>query len=293
MTNQRNVLGRACALAAFGIVLLAPAVPAQSNRYQAVKGEQVRQLILGGRYRITPLDTRARAALSKQGREWYEKGMKSMDFIQYEYALKEFSRATEADPNQSDLRFMVIKLAAYLGERNFDVESTQYYDQALEHAMAAEKIQNNTTRQRNRARYEIKRLTALRDRVEQRDEARRSFGLELAKDYARKHYNKKNDSKELKAFAEALEKLALSATPDSGAAEAAAAGLATKSGAGASGPAKAAPPSPFDGDSSASPGAGSGGDSPFDNGNSVGISGTPARAARSIQNSIDTKGRQN
>lgn len=271
MTDQRNAFGRACALAAFGIVLLAPAVPAQSNRYQTVKGEQVRQIILGGRYRITPLDSQARAALSKEGRGWYEKGLKSMDFIQYEFALKEFSSAIEADPNQADLRFMVIKLAAYLGERGFDVESTGYYDQALKHARAVEKMQNSTTRRRNRAKYEVKRLTGLRDRVEQRDEARRSSGMKLAKAYAKKHYSSKNDSKDIKAFSEALEKLALSAPTHSGAAEAAASGLVPKGKTGGAGPAKAAPPSPFDG------------------GNSVGPAGMPARAAKSIQDSQDAR----
>lgn len=158
-------------------------------------------------FQFTPVQEKAVLRWSEEAQEHYSKALDSFDHINYVTAFEHLTNAIKAEPNSMELRFLAVDLARYHGQMNTGITAVRYYEIALGHAEAVLKLPNLPSRQRRRAQYDVERVTKLRDAVDERDQARRTYGLQIVRQYASEVYTKEASSKEIKAFQEAVSSL--------------------------------------------------------------------------------------
>ncbi len=154
-----------------------------------------------------PLDEKVVAHLPKEAKAAYDKALDALDHIQYNAAMDQMQEATKAAPDSVELRFLTVKLARYQAQMSTGVEAARYLDVAIEQAKGVLAAKDVTAREKGRAENELSKLDIQRKTVEERDEARRTFGLQIAKQYAKEVYPKNSGSAEIKAFQEAVKSL--------------------------------------------------------------------------------------
>lgn len=158
-------------------------------------------------FEYTSLDERTFNRLPEEAQEAYVAFEEAADRINYDVAMEELNVAVEAAPQSMELRFLAIRLAKYHGQMHTGVDAVKYLDMALAHAKAVMEIPNLPKRQISRAQYEIERLDKQRNTVGQRDEARRTYGLQIARQYAKEVFPQSDKSAEVKAFQDAVNQL--------------------------------------------------------------------------------------
>lgn len=158
-------------------------------------------------FEYTSLDERTFNRLPEEAQEAYAAFEEAADRINYGVAMEELNAAIEAAPQNMELRFLGIKLAKYHGQMHTGVDAVKFLDMALMHAKAVLEIPNLPKRQITRAQYEIERLDKQRNTVGQRDEARRTYGLQIARQYAKEVFPQSDKSTEVKAFQDAVNQL--------------------------------------------------------------------------------------
>jgi hypothetical protein len=131
--------------------------------------------------KLTRLEPRQTARLSREGREQYEAALVAIDRILYEKALPLLEKTVDYDTENVHLHFMVVQLATYLGDTRWGSDSIRYYDTAVTHLRAMALSPRLNLREQQRAQQAIERLNALQRSVTERDETRRRWGREIAK----------------------------------------------------------------------------------------------------------------
>ncbi len=185
-------------------------------------------------FELRPLDPNTERRLPEPAREAYRRSLAAVDRINYDDAMDAMNDAVKAAPESYELRFLAIKLAKYKGQMTTGVEATRYLEMAHEHAQAVLAMENLPSRQRQRAQFEADSTDKQRKTVEERDEARRKYGAQIVRAYAKEAYPQKSSSKEIKAFQDAIKSLTsgnASARATSAAAKALSAATAEKAGA--------------------------------------------------------------
>lgn len=185
--------------------------------------------VLDSHTRIMGLDARTMKKLPPEAVISYKKGLSALDHISYEEALDHFEAASKASPDTVDLHFMIIKLATFRGQTTLYLEAEKFYDQGLRHVDAVLKMPKATGPEKARAEFEHERLAKEKAALAQTYEARVSYGHKVATEYAKQIYTSRSESKEIKAYKEALKALTKSPTDATSkkSAAAAAAELAT------------------------------------------------------------------
>lgn len=171
-------------------------------------------------FTFSPLDEVIYDRLPEPAREAYDACLEALDRIHYDVAVEHVQEAVAAAPDSMELRFFAANLTRYRAETTFSVQSARYFDQSIEHVNAILAMPGLSQRDRGRAEYLQKYLDQQRKTIEERDAKRRTFGMEVAKAYAKEVYTGDEGSAEIKAFREAISKLT---TPGSASARATAA----------------------------------------------------------------------
>ena len=143
---------------------------------------QARQLKIK---RLTPQKVER---LGKETREHYDRAWDAVDRINYTRALEQFDLAVEAEPDNVYLRFLVVKLARYLGDTRFGTQSIMYYDKA---SLNLSKMINSpqlNKREREKARQSLTQINALRATVTERDAQRSRYGRVIILQHAKEIY---------------------------------------------------------------------------------------------------------
>lgn len=180
------------------------------------------QIFLGMSHTVDLLDERKVKRLSPEGRKAYEKVVDLFDHINYEGALEVLeTEAIPADPKDIDLLFMAVNAASYLGQRTFAPESNRFFEIGLRHARELTELTVQGSRTRLRADQMLSDMTDKVAKVDQRDEARRTYGMQLAKEYAREVYSRGGDADAVSAAKKSARGLASSSQSGAAAATAA------------------------------------------------------------------------
>jgi hypothetical protein len=134
------------------------------------------------------------AQMSADARAQYEQALAAMDRILYERALSSLQAALKLDSANEQLRFMLIQLAAYLGDTRWgsdaatayhlsatggkepNLSSFEYYQAAIDALQVMSVSPRLNPREQNRARQAVERLTALQQTIAERDDKRREWG---------------------------------------------------------------------------------------------------------------------
>ncbi|GEM_PF-6398207 len=168
-----------------------------------------RPVVIGApRLTITPLKPDQAAALPAEARQAYEEGMFLLDRVAYDLALREFIRAANAAPDNVPLHFIVIKLAGYRALVAYGSEAAEHYATALQHCRVLLARPGLSVDERREIEFHLDRLNQGRQTLPQRDEARMTYGLRMAKDYARQLYGTPAEgSGEINRFQDAIRAL--------------------------------------------------------------------------------------
>lgn len=166
------------------------------------------QVFLGMSHTVDLLDKRKVSRLSPEGREAYERVVDLFDHINYEAALNVLeTEAIAADPKDIDLLFMAVNTASYLGQRTFAPESNRFFEIGLRHARELTELTVQGSRTRLQADQMLSDMTDKVAKVDQRDEARRTYGLQIAKQFAREVYSKSGNADAVSAAKKSLKGL--------------------------------------------------------------------------------------
>jgi hypothetical protein len=116
-----------------------------------------------------------------------------IDKINYEYALDHFQKAVELAPDNVHLRYQLVELARYLGDKFIGYsekgsQSIRYYDIAIENLKAIKESPKLSRREERRAQEAIDFLAQLRRSVSERDKWREAYGQAIARKYVKEVY---------------------------------------------------------------------------------------------------------
>lgn len=158
-------------------------------------------------FQFKPLDAVVYQRLSPEARAAYDEALEAVDHIDYEIALERLEAAVAADPDRVELRFIAASLAQHRGETTTGVESARLFESAMGHVRHILSIDTISQKDRQRAEYMERAVDTRRKTIEERDEKRRTYGMQIAKAYAKEVYSGDPGSAEIAAFKEAISKL--------------------------------------------------------------------------------------
>ncbi|MFW6303861.1 MAG: hypothetical protein ACOC2L_04500 [Candidatus Sumerlaeota bacterium] len=100
--------------------------------------------------------------LNEEAEEEYEKGVTFLDHVLFEFALQQYQKAAEAQPDNKDLKFLIGELAIYEGRKEKGEEAIAFfetarkvYDDLRQMEDLSEDDQEKVTQQTNKVNYLI------------------------------------------------------------------------------------------------------------------------------------------
>jgi hypothetical protein len=146
-----------------------------------------------------PLAAQKADRLPREAKKEYELALAALDKINYDLGFEHLTKAVELDPANVWLRDSLVSLALYLGDTRGAADSIKYYDLATINLREIASSPRLNRREQQRAKDALEMITGLRQSVSERDEKRKQYGLEIAKQYARIVYKGEKDTEESKA----------------------------------------------------------------------------------------------
>lgn len=161
---------------AAGVALLAfvlPAVPAWARDFK-----------------VKAISPESYERLSPEAKVEYEQAYQLADRILYRPALDAAERAIELQPTSVELRYFAIRLANYLADVNLQADAVTYLERAALQCQAILEMEGIPPTLRDRVRADLTKFAERAENVYRRDELRKTWGAEIAKDYVRSAYRK-------------------------------------------------------------------------------------------------------
>jgi hypothetical protein len=179
------------------------------GRFRRVVGQALASImVLAATFRVAPsaqarilkldnLTPQAVAQMSAEARVQYQQALVALDRVLYERALSCLQAALKLASADDQLRFMVIQLAAYMGDTRWgsnattsyhtnaagskepNLNSFEYYQIAIDELQVMTVSPRLNPREQKRAGTAIDRLTALQQTIAERDGVRRQWGKEI------------------------------------------------------------------------------------------------------------------
>lgn len=175
---------------------------------------------------LKPISEESYSRLNEEARAEYDRAYKLADRILYEQALDATERAVELQPTSVELRFFAIRLAAYLAEVHLQAKAVEYLERAAIQCEAILEMEGLPPSLRDRIREDLAEFTDRAENIYRRDELRKTWGSEVAKDYVRAAYRDDFEEEREERLEATLEALRNPDARRSLAAQAAAAALA-------------------------------------------------------------------
>lgn len=177
-------------------------------------------------FNVKPISEESYERLNDEARSEYDRAYYLADHILYEQALNAAERAVELQPSSVELRFFVIRLASFLAEVNLEANAVTFLERAAIQCEAILEMEGIPPSLRDRVRDELTKFTERGENIYRRDELRKSWGAEIAKDYVRTVYREEFEEEREERLETTLEALRDPDTRRSLAAQAAARTLA-------------------------------------------------------------------
>lgn len=139
-------------------------------------------------FKAKPISEESYARLNDEARAEYDRAYKLADHILYDQALNAAERAVELQPTSVELRNFAIRLASYLAEVNLDASAVSYLERAANQCQAILEMEGLPPTLRDGIRKEYAKFTERAENIYRRDELRKSWGAEIAKEHVRTVY---------------------------------------------------------------------------------------------------------
>lgn len=139
-------------------------------------------------FKAKPISEESYARLNDEARSEYDRAYSLADHILYDQALKAAERAVELQPSSVELRFFTMRLASFLAEVNLEANAVSYLERAANQARAILDMEGIPPTLRDRVRDEYVKFTDRAENIYRRDELRKSWGAEIAREYVRTVY---------------------------------------------------------------------------------------------------------
>lgn len=180
-------------------------------------------------FEISPISKESYEHLNPEARAEYDRAYYLADHILYDQALDSAERAVELQPSSVELRYFVIRLAGFLGELHLEADAVKYLDRAVKQCQAILDMDGIPPTLRDRVRADGDKLADRARNIYRRDELRKTWGAEVAKEYVRSAYRQDFEKEKQERLKSTLETLRNPETRRSLAAKAAARSLAEPS----------------------------------------------------------------
>jgi len=139
-------------------------------------------------FKVKPISEESYTRLNDEARSEYDRAYQLADHILYDQALNAAERAVELQPSSVELRFFALRLASHLAELNLESNAVSYLERAANQARAILDMEGIPPTLRDRVRDEYVKFTDRAENIYRRDELRKSWGAEIAKEYVRTVY---------------------------------------------------------------------------------------------------------
>jgi hypothetical protein len=177
-------------------------------------------------FKVKPISEESYSRLNEEARSEYDRAYQLADHILYDQALNAAERAVELQPSSVELRFFVLRLASFLAEVNLESNAVSYLERAANQCQAILEMEGIPPTLRDRVREEYTKFTDRAENIYRRDELRKSWGAEIAKEHVRTVYREEFEKEREDRLESTLEALRDPDTRRSLAAKAAARTLA-------------------------------------------------------------------
>lgn len=158
-------------------------------------------------FKVKSISPESYERLSPEARAEYERAYDLADHILYKPALDAAERAVELQPTSVELRYFAIRLANYLADVNLQADAITYLERAALQCQAILEMEGIPPTLRDRVRADLTKFEERAENVYRRDELRKTWGAEVAKDFVRSAYRKEFEEEREERMQATLEAL--------------------------------------------------------------------------------------